>query len=71
MIPAPLCRSVAHTRAEQAAAKIWQMLHQPQLTADAVTTRTKARLMPALVGQLQPLMGQIAAYDAEIERLFF
>jgi transposase len=59
-----------HTRAEAAARKIWQTLHQPHLVADPVTTRTKARLMLALLAQLQPLMEQIAAYDAEIERLF-
>jgi transposase len=49
---------------------IWQRLRLPQLSADPITTRTKARLMLALVAQLQPLLGQIAAYDQEIERLF-
>jgi transposase len=59
-----------HTRAGAAASKIAQTLQQPHLVADPVTTRTKARLMLALLAQLQPLMEQIAAYDAEIERLF-
>jgi transposase len=54
----------------KAAQKLWETLHRPQLRADAITTRTKARLMLALVGQLEPLLGQIAAYDAEIQRLF-
>ena len=54
----------------RAAQKIWETLHKPQLRADAITTRTKARLMLVLVGQLEPLLGQIAAYDADIQRLF-
>ena len=42
----------------------------PQVQADVVTTRAKARLMLALVAQLAPLVEQIAAYDTEIARLF-
>src|SRR5262249_51090526 len=42
----------------------------PQLQADPVTVRTKARLLLALVGQLAPLVEQIAAYDAAITQLF-
>jgi transposase len=49
---------------------IWQVLHQPHLQADAVTVRTKMRLMVALLSQLQPLLEQIAAYDAAIAQLF-
>ena len=45
-------------------------LHQPHLYASAVTTRTKSRLMVALLAQQLPLLEQIAAYDEEIERLF-
>jgi transposase len=56
--------------AARAAERIHARLHQPQLRADAVTTRAKARLAQALVAQLVPLLEQIAAYDAEIERLF-
>src|SRR3989440_7053526 len=63
-------KAAGHTRAAQVAPTIWQTLHQPQLSADAVTTRTKARLMLALLAQLEPLLEQIAAYDQEIERLF-
>jgi transposase len=63
-------KAAGHTRAVQVAPRIWQTLQQAHLQADAVTTRTKARLMLALLAQLQPLMAQIAAYDAEIERLF-
>lgn len=59
-----------HTRATTFAPKIYQHLHQPQLKADEVTVRTKARLLMALIAQLLPLIEQIAAYDKEVERLF-
>jgi Transposase len=67
---AAILKAAGHTRAEQTARAIYQTLHQPHLLADDVTTRTKARLMLALLAQLEPLMQQIAAYDTEIERLF-
>jgi transposase len=63
-------KQAGHTRAQTAATTIYQTLQQEQLTADAVTTRTKARLMLALLAQLEPLIEQIAEYDREIERLF-
>jgi transposase len=40
------------------------------LTANAIITRTKSRLMLAQVVQLLPLLEQIGEYDKEIERLF-
>ena len=52
------------------AQEIVKHLQQPCLHASEVTTRTKSRLMLALVDQLEPLLKQIAAYDKEIERLF-
>lgn len=63
-------KQAGHTRAETVALTIFETLHQPHLRASAVTTRTKARLMLALVAQLLPLLEQIAAYDKEIEQLF-
>ncbi|GHP00652.1 hypothetical protein KSF_106990 [Reticulibacter mediterranei] len=63
-------KEAGHTRAEATAAKIFETLHQPHLYAASVTTRTKSRLLLALVAQLLPLIEQIAAYDEEIERLF-
>jgi len=63
-------KNAGHPTAEQVAAKIFQTLHQPHLMADAITTRSKARLMQALLKQLLPLLEEIAAYDKEIERLF-
>jgi transposase len=56
--------------ARRAAQQIAQHLQQPCLQANAVTTRTKSRLMLALLDQLEPLIKQIADYDQEIERLF-
>jgi transposase len=67
---AALLRQARHPKARERASEIWQQLHQAQLQADAVTVRTKRRLMLALVHQLQPLVEQIAAYDAEIARVF-
>ena len=63
-------KQAGHSRAEQVAAKLFERLHQPQLVADPITTRTKSRLMLALVAQLLPLLEQIAAYDEEIAALF-
>jgi transposase len=63
-------KQAGHTRAQAAAHTIVQTLAHEQLTADAITTRNKARLMLALLAQLEPVMQQIAAYDAEVERLF-
>lgn len=63
-------KNAGHTTAKQVAPKIFQTLHQPHLTANAITTRTKSRLMLALVAQLLSLVEQIAAYDKEIDTLF-
>jgi transposase len=59
-----------HKRASTFAPKIYQKLQQPQLEASPITTRTKSRLVLALVAQLLPLVEQIAAYDKEVEQLF-
>jgi transposase len=63
-------KAAGHTNPSKVAPHIWQALQRPQLTADAITTRTKSRLMLALVGQLLPLVEQIRDYDKEIRRLF-
>jgi transposase len=67
---AAVLRQAHHPNPRHRARHIWQVLHQAQLQADAVTVRTKRRLMLALLRQLQPLLEQIAAYDAEIAQLF-
>lgn len=63
-------KTAGYTRAGEFAPRIYRHLHQPHLHSNAVTTRTKSRLMLALVAQLLPLVEQIAAYDKEIESLF-
>jgi transposase len=63
-------KASGHTTAHKVAPRIFEQLHQPSLRADAITTRTKARLALALIAQLLPLIEQIAAYDKEIEQLF-
>src|SRR5262249_29371866 len=52
------------------AEQLHQQLQQPQLHAAALVTRVKARLALVLVNQLAGVVEQIAAYDAEIARLF-
>jgi hypothetical protein len=49
---------------------LWERLHGPQLQADAITTRTKLRLLLTLVSQLAPLLEQTKQYDDEITHLF-
>src|SRR5260370_27194397 len=68
-----LARVLAAAAYPGAAAKartIQERVHAPHLEADSALTRAKARLMVSLVAQLQVLLPQIAAYDAEIARLF-
>jgi len=63
-------RQARHPHARSVAQEIVERMHQPHLQADAVTTRTKSRLMLVLVNQLLPLIEQIAQYDKEIDTLF-
>jgi len=63
-------KKAGHPNPLGVAPKIVERLQQPHLQADAVITRTKSRLMLALVGQLLPLLAQIAQYDKEIATLF-
>jgi len=63
-------KSAHHPNPNAVATAIFERLHQPHLQANAVITRSKARLMLALVSQLLPLIEQIAQYDKEVESLF-
>ncbi len=63
-------KQAGHPNPLAVAPKIVERLQSPHLQADAVITRTKSRLMVALVGQLLPLIVQIAQYDKEIDTLF-
>ena len=65
-----LLKQAKHPTPEKVAATMVETLHSPQLQADAVTIKTKSRLMLALVAQLLPLIEQIKAYDKEIAELF-
>jgi transposase len=65
-----LLRQHHHPSPAATAQAVWEHLRQPQLQADVITTRTKSRLLLALVSQLAPLLEQIKQYDAEISRLF-
>jgi transposase len=67
---AALLKQARYPGAQLAAQRMVNQLQQPCLQANEVTTRTKSRLMLALVDQLEPLLKQIADYDKEIERLF-
>ena len=65
-----LLRQAKHPHAARKAQEIAETVQQPQLAADPITTRTKARLLVILLQQLQPVMDGIAVYDTEVVRLF-
>jgi transposase len=65
-----LLKKTRYPGVHAAASRLAQQLQPPALLANQVTTRTKARLLLAILDQLEPLVHQIAAYDEEIERLF-
>ena len=67
---ATVLRTAGHPRAQAKAHTIWQQVHTAQLRADALTTRTKSRLLLAVLQQLAPVIAAIATYDQEITRLF-
>lgn len=67
---ATVLQAAGHTGAAAKALAIQQALRQPQLQADAGLTRARSRLTGTLVGQLQVLLRDLPAYDAEITRLF-
>jgi hypothetical protein len=60
-----------HPTPDATAHTLHKRLHQPQVQADASTTRTKSRLLLlALVSQLAPRLDQIQQDDGEIPHLF-
>jgi transposase len=65
-----LLKKQRYPGARAAAQRFFAHFQQLSLQANQVTTRTKTRLMLALLDQLEPLIRQIASYDEEIERLF-
>jgi transposase len=65
-----LLRTSKHPQPETKAHGIVEQVHRPQLHADAITIRTKSRLLLALVQQLSTVVEAIATYDKEITHLF-
>jgi transposase len=65
-----LLKKTRYPGVQAAASRLVQQLQTPALLANQVTTRTKARLLLAILDQLEPLVHQIAGYDEEIEHLF-
>jgi transposase len=59
-----------HSHPSLAARRIAEQMRQPQLRANAITVRTKSRLMLSLVKQLLVVLEDIAAYDEEIRTFF-
>jgi transposase len=59
-----------HTNPTQAAPKIVEELHRPQLVANTVMVRAKSRLMLSLVKQLLVVIEEISSYDKQIRTLF-
>jgi hypothetical protein len=62
---AVLLRQPHHPTPEATAPAIDDRGHQPPVEADPLTTRTKSRLLLALVSPLAPLLDQIKQYAAE------
>lgn len=65
-----LLKACKYPGARQAARRILEQLHHPQLVASEVIVRAKSRLLLSLVRQLLPLIEDIASYDKEIQTLF-
>jgi len=67
---AALLRSTKHHQPEAKAQWLVALVHRPQLQADAITVRTKSRLMLALVQQLAAVVEAIATDDKQLSCLF-
>jgi transposase len=59
-----------YPKAQQKAQQLWEQAQAPQLHAALPIAQAKTRYMLALVAQLRLVMEQVAAYDAEIARVF-
>lgn len=60
-----------HTKAQECGAKIYQLVHQPQLQAREPIIRAKSVLMVALVNMLKVVAEQVNLYDEQIVTLFW
>ena len=63
-------RAAKHTNPQEAAPKIFEEVHRPQLVANEVVVRAKSRLMLSLVKQLLVVIEEIKSYDEAIRPLF-
>jgi transposase len=63
-------RAAKHTNPKEAALKIFEEVHRPQLVANEVVVRAKSRLMLSLVKQLLVVIEEIKSYDQAIRPLF-
>jgi len=52
---AAVLKAAHHTTPTKVAHHIWQLLQEPQLTADAIPTRTQGRLVQARVSSAAPI----------------
>jgi transposase len=63
-------KEAGYPQASTKATQIRKMVAQRALQANAITIRTKSRLLQGLLKQMEVLREQIASYDEEITRLF-
>ena len=60
----------AHRLSEARTQELWAVLQQPQLPVPAHVVRAKARLMQALVTELEPVVAAVEAYRQAVEDFF-
>ena len=59
-----------HRLSEQGTEELWAILQRPQLPVPAHVVRAKARLMQALVTELEPVVSVVEAYRQAVEDFF-
>jgi transposase len=59
-----------HRLSEARCDKLWEGLNQPQLPIPEHVVRAKAKLLLALVVQLEALLPEVESYSEEVERFF-
>ena len=50
--------------------ELWEKINQPQLTSPPYVVRAKAKLLLALVVQLEALLPAVESYSEEVQRFF-
>jgi len=60
----------AHRLSEARTQELWAVLQRPQLPVPAHVVRAKARLMQALVTELEPVVAAVEAYRQAVEDFF-